>query len=48
VLRCIICLRTGEWPERLHDVEEMETAILLAATNAEDVDYKAVISGEIK
>jgi TRAP-type mannitol/chloroaromatic compound transport system permease small subunit len=28
VLRCILCLRRGQWPTRLHDVEEMETAIL--------------------
>ena len=28
VLRCIICIRTGAWPDRLHDVEEMETAVL--------------------
>lgn len=28
VVRCIIALRTGRWPQRLHDVEEMETAIL--------------------
>ena len=26
-IRCIQCLRTGEWPKRLHDVEEMETVI---------------------
>jgi TRAP-type mannitol/chloroaromatic compound transport system permease small subunit len=25
--RCIICLKTGEWPARLQDVEEMESAI---------------------
>jgi len=24
-MRCVICIRTGEWPERLHDVEETET-----------------------
>ncbi|MCG6932995.1 MAG: TRAP transporter small permease subunit [Gallionella sp.] len=48
VLRCIICLRTGKWPERLHDVEEMETAAMLAAAKAEEVDYQAVISGEAK
>jgi len=24
-VRCVICLRTGEWPPRLHDVEETET-----------------------
>ena len=28
VIRCIICIRSGAWPQRLHDVEEMETAIL--------------------
>ena len=28
IIRCIICLREGQWPQRLHDVEEMETAIL--------------------
>jgi TRAP-type mannitol/chloroaromatic compound transport system permease small subunit len=28
VIRCIICLRTGEWPPRLHDVEELETVLL--------------------
>jgi hypothetical protein len=28
VIRCVICLRTGEWPQRLHDVEELESAIL--------------------
>ena len=26
-IRCIQCLRTGEWPKRLADVEEMETVI---------------------
>jgi TRAP-type mannitol/chloroaromatic compound transport system permease small subunit len=28
VIRCVTCLRTGEWPHRLHDVEEMEKLIL--------------------
>lgn len=28
VLRCIVCLRDGQWPDRLHDVEELETQIL--------------------
>jgi len=28
VLRCIVCLREGQWPARLHDVEELETQIL--------------------
>jgi TRAP-type mannitol/chloroaromatic compound transport system permease small subunit len=28
VARCIICIRTGEWPAHLEDVEEMEIALL--------------------
>ena len=24
IIRCIICLRTGEWPERMKDVEEID------------------------
>ncbi len=27
-IRCVICLRDGEWPQRLSDVEEMEKLIL--------------------
>ena len=28
MLRCVICLRDGEWAPRLHDVEELEKQIL--------------------
>ena len=28
VLRCVLCLRDGQWPARLHDVEELEKQIL--------------------
>ena len=27
-LRCVVCMRQGYWPARLHDVEETETIIL--------------------
>ena len=27
-LRCIVCLATGEWPVRTHDVEETETLLM--------------------
>ncbi len=27
-IRCVICIRDGEWPQRLSDVEEMEKLIL--------------------
>lgn len=28
IIRCIICIRQGEWPQRLHDVEETESMII--------------------
>ena len=28
IIRCIITIRTGTWPQRLHDVEELERIIL--------------------
>jgi len=28
VVRCILCIRSGVWPQRLHDVEETESIIL--------------------
>jgi TRAP-type mannitol/chloroaromatic compound transport system permease small subunit len=27
VLRCLQCLRDGRWPQRLHDVEELESVL---------------------
>ena len=28
IIRCVLCIRSGAWPQRLHDVEEMESVIL--------------------
>ena len=28
VARCVMCIVTGQWPQRLHDVEELENVIL--------------------
>lgn len=28
VMRCVIAIRTGQWPQRLHDVEDLEKALL--------------------
>ena len=33
-LRCVVCLRTGKWPQRINDVEEMEKLILEQAEAA--------------
>jgi TRAP-type mannitol/chloroaromatic compound transport system permease small subunit len=27
-LRCVLCLRDGRWPPRLHDVEELEDVLI--------------------
>lgn len=40
MLRCVICLRTGAWPQRLHDVEEMETAILNQVQDEQRLGYE--------
>lgn len=44
-VRCIICIRTGKWPQRLRDVEETEKTILEGASagvDATGVDPKEV------
>jgi TRAP-type mannitol/chloroaromatic compound transport system permease small subunit len=28
IIRCVLCIRAGEWPQRLHDVEETESIIM--------------------
>jgi TRAP-type mannitol/chloroaromatic compound transport system permease small subunit len=28
IIRCILCIRNGEWPKRAHDVEETESIIM--------------------
>ncbi len=40
-LRCVLCLRTGEWPARLHDVEELENQILAEAARKRAAEGEA-------
>jgi TRAP-type mannitol/chloroaromatic compound transport system permease small subunit len=28
IIRCVLCIRTGVWPQRLHDVEETESVVI--------------------
>jgi TRAP-type mannitol/chloroaromatic compound transport system permease small subunit len=28
IIRCVLCIRSGSWPQRLHDVEETESIIV--------------------
>ena len=48
ILRCIVCIKTGHWPERLHDVEELETAILKNAEDEKRMRQIAALSGDAK
>jgi TRAP-type mannitol/chloroaromatic compound transport system permease small subunit len=43
VMRCIICLRTGEWPQRIHDVEELEKVAAEEAMRQEAAKRQASI-----
>lgn len=49
VMRCLICIRTGEWPMRAQDVEELEKKIAEEA-QAEGLEVVAarIASGEEK
>jgi TRAP-type mannitol/chloroaromatic compound transport system permease small subunit len=38
IARCIVCLRDGVWPQRLHDVEEIESAILAEAEDRRHIE----------
>ena len=40
MVRCVICIRTGEWPERLQDAEESDVVAQQLA-NSEYVDEEA-------
>lgn len=39
IVRCVICIRQGQWPQRLHDVEEVDV---------EDMKEKLRQSGALK
>jgi TRAP-type mannitol/chloroaromatic compound transport system permease small subunit len=41
VIRCIKCIRTGEWPARLHDVEELEKVMLNEAEQKKAAEMTA-------
>ncbi len=41
ITRCILCIRTGAWPARLHDVEETESVILREQQHLAEQSKKA-------
>ena len=37
-VRCLICIKTGEWPPRLHDVQETETMLMNEQQDLRDLE----------
>ncbi len=51
IVRCVICLREGEWPSREQDVEEVDVDKLKEMVNVKDEDIEALdrlVAGETR
>jgi TRAP-type mannitol/chloroaromatic compound transport system permease small subunit len=46
-IRCVLCLKNGKWPTRLHDVEEMEK-VLIEQHQREEAEKAARQTGAMK
>ena len=44
IVRCVICIREGEWPAREHDVEEVDVDKLKEMVHVKDSDIDALDS----
>jgi TRAP-type mannitol/chloroaromatic compound transport system permease small subunit len=42
IVRCVICIRQGEWPSRIADVEEVDVAKLKEMVHVKDEDIAAL------
>jgi len=42
IIRCVICLKQGEWPSRVEDVEEVDVDKLKAMVHVKDDDIAAL------
>lgn len=42
IIRCVICLQTGEWPKREEDVEEVDVDKLKEMVHVKDTDIDAL------
>ena len=42
IVRCVICIRTGEWPSRQRDVEEVDVDKLKKMVHVKDEDIQAL------
>ena len=41
IIRCVICIRQGAWPQRLHDVEETESVVIKEHLQKQAEDVQA-------
>ncbi|MFW2356393.1 TRAP transporter small permease subunit [Hydrogenophaga sp.] len=48
IIRCIMCLQTGEWPKRAQDVEEVDVEKLKEMVHVKDADIEALDSLVVK
>lgn len=48
IIRCLICLREGEWPQRLADVQEVDVAKLKKMVHVSDDDIAAADAFVVK
>ena len=42
MIRCVVCIRDGEWPSREQDVEEVDVEKLKEMVNVKDEDIQAL------
>ncbi|MBE7420499.1 MAG: TRAP transporter small permease subunit [Ideonella sp.] len=42
IVRCVLCLRDGQWPSREHDVEEVDVEKLKEMVHVKDADIAAL------
>ena len=48
IVRCMMCLKTGEWPSRMEDVEEVDVEKLKQMVHVKDEDIAALSKGAAK
>lgn len=48
IIRCVMCLKTGVWPARAQDVEEVDVDKLKEMVNVKDADIEALDSLVVK
>lgn len=46
IIRCVLCLRTGQWPSRTEDVEEVDVEKLKEMVHVTDADILGVAPNE--